>query len=108
MGLREVLRPSSTTAREVLVRRARNSASGKIEQRLHILDGFLIAYLNLDEVIRIVRFEDEPKAEADRRASSSPTSRPRRSSTCACARCRKLEEMEIGRARQALRRSGAN
>jgi len=34
---------------------------GKVERRLHILDGLLIAYLNLDEVIRIVRREDEPK-----------------------------------------------
>jgi topoisomerase-4 subunit A len=34
----------------------------KVEARLHILDGLLVAYLNLDEVIRIVRYEDEPKA----------------------------------------------
>ncbi len=34
----------------------------KIVERLHILDGLLIAYLNLDEVIRIIREEDEPKA----------------------------------------------
>ncbi|MEQ8858398.1 MAG: DNA topoisomerase IV subunit A [Pseudomonadales bacterium] len=34
----------------------------KINDRLHILDGLLIAYLNLDEVIRIIREEDEPKA----------------------------------------------
>ncbi|MCC6133892.1 MAG: DNA topoisomerase IV subunit A [Candidatus Contendobacter sp.] len=33
----------------------------QVEQRLHILDGLLIAYLNLDEVIRILRFEDKPK-----------------------------------------------
>jgi topoisomerase-4 subunit A len=33
----------------------------KIEARLEILDGYLIAYLNLDEVIRIIREEDEPK-----------------------------------------------
>ena len=48
--------------REVLVRRARFRL-GKIEQRLHVLDGLLIVFLNLDEVIRIVRFEDDPKAE---------------------------------------------
>jgi topoisomerase-4 subunit A len=34
----------------------------KVTDRLHILDGLLIAYLNLDEVIRIIRTEDEPKA----------------------------------------------
>ena len=33
----------------------------KVEARLHVLDGLLIAYLNLDEVIRIIRNEDEPK-----------------------------------------------
>ena len=41
---------------------ARSSACKKIEHRLEVLDGYLIAYLNLDEVIRIVRYEDEPKA----------------------------------------------
>jgi len=35
----------------------------KVRQRLHILDGLLIAFLNLDEVIAIIRTEDEPKAE---------------------------------------------
>ncbi|MCX7513608.1 DNA topoisomerase IV subunit A [Frateuria sp. STR12] len=34
---------------------------GKVERRLHLLEGLHIAYLNLDEVIRIVRSEDEPK-----------------------------------------------
>ncbi|WP_431633903.1 DNA topoisomerase IV subunit A [Dyella sp. KULCS107] len=34
---------------------------GKVERRLHLLEGLRIAYLNLDEVIRIVRTEDEPK-----------------------------------------------
>jgi topoisomerase-4 subunit A len=38
-----------------------------VERRLHILDGLLIAYLNLDEVIRIIREEDEPRAELMRR-----------------------------------------
>jgi topoisomerase-4 subunit A len=61
MGLKQVLRAFLDHRREVLVRRARHRL-GKIEARLHILDGLLIAYLNLDEVIRIVRYEDEPKA----------------------------------------------
>lgn len=34
----------------------------RVEERLHLLDGFLIAFLNLDEVIRIIREEDEPKS----------------------------------------------
>ena len=60
MGLRQALRSFLSHRREVLVRRARHRLA-KIEARLHILDGLLIAYLNLDEVIRIVRYEDEPK-----------------------------------------------
>jgi topoisomerase-4 subunit A len=61
MGLKQVLKAFLDHRREVLVRRARHRLA-KIEARLHILDGLLIAYLNLDEVIRIVRYEEEPKA----------------------------------------------
>ncbi|HEX4622343.1 MAG TPA: DNA gyrase subunit A, partial [Myxococcaceae bacterium] len=61
MGLKGLLQAFLDHRRNVLVRRARHRL-GKIEQRLHILDGMLIAYLNLDEVIRIVRYEEEPKA----------------------------------------------
>ncbi|CAN7306083.1 DNA topoisomerase IV subunit A [Phenylobacterium sp. LjRoot219] len=61
MGLKAVLKAFLEHRREVLVRRARHRLE-KIEARLHILDGLMIAYLNLDEVIRIVRYEDEPKA----------------------------------------------
>ncbi|MDQ2859154.1 MAG: DNA topoisomerase IV subunit A [Pseudomonadota bacterium] len=60
MGLKAMLRAFLDHRREVLARRAGFRLS-KIEQRLHILDGLLIVFLNLDEVIRIVRFEDEPK-----------------------------------------------
>jgi len=60
MSLRQALLAFLDHRREVLVRRARHRLQ-KIEARLHILDGLLIAYLNLDEVIRIVRYEDEPK-----------------------------------------------
>ena len=66
---------------------------GKIEARLHILDGLLIAYLNLDEVIRIVRYEDEPKAKliesfelTELQADAILNTRLRRA---------RLEEMEI-------------
>src|SRR5690606_5867914 len=61
MSLGRMLQAFLDHRREVVVRRARHRL-GKIEARLHILDGLLIAYLNLDEVIRIVRYEDEPKA----------------------------------------------
>ena len=61
LSLSDALQACLDHRREVLVRRARFRLQ-KIEPRLHILDGLLIAFLNLDEVIRIVRYEDEPKA----------------------------------------------
>ena len=60
MGVKQALLAFLDHRREVLVRRARHRL-GKIEARLHILDGLLIVYLDLDEVIRIVRYEEEPK-----------------------------------------------
>ncbi|PKR50668.1 DNA topoisomerase IV subunit A [Thalassospira marina] len=62
MNLREVLRAFLAHRQEVLVRRSQHRLE-KINHRLEVLDGYLIAYLNLDEVIRIIRFEDEPKTE---------------------------------------------
>jgi topoisomerase-4 subunit A len=61
MGLKAALQAFLDHRREVLLRRTRFRLD-KIEARLHILDGLLIVFLNLDEVIRIVRYEDEPKA----------------------------------------------
>jgi topoisomerase-4 subunit A len=61
MGLKTALLAFLDHRREIIVRRARFRL-GRIEQRLHILAGLLIVFLNLDEVIRIVRFEDEPRA----------------------------------------------
>jgi topoisomerase-4 subunit A len=60
MGLREVLREWLEHRRDVLVRRSKFRLA-QIDRRLEILGGLLIAYLNIDEVIRIIRFEDEPK-----------------------------------------------
>ena len=60
MGLRQVLRAYLDHRREVVVRRAQFRLD-KIEKRLHLLDGYLIAHLNIDEVIRIIREEDHPK-----------------------------------------------
>jgi topoisomerase-4 subunit A len=62
MNLKEVLAAFLEHRRQVLVRRTEFRLD-KIEHRLEILGGLLIAYLNLDEVIRIIREEDEPKAE---------------------------------------------
>ncbi len=60
LSLRDVLKHWLEHRQEVLVRRTEFRLD-KIRHRLEVLDGYLIAYLNLDEVIRIVRFEDEPK-----------------------------------------------
>lgn len=60
LGLRDVLQQWLEHRIEVLVRRTQYRLA-RIERRLEILDGYLIAFLNIDEVIRIVRFEDEPK-----------------------------------------------
>ena len=61
LSLRDVLKHWLEHRQEVLIRRSEHRL-GKIRHRLEVLDGYLIAYLNIDEVIRIVRFEDEPKA----------------------------------------------
>jgi topoisomerase-4 subunit A len=65
-----------------------------VEDRLEVLSGFMVAYLNLDEVIRIIRFEDHPKDQlittfslTDRQAEAILNMRLRS--------LRKLEEMEI-------------
>ena len=61
LGLKDVLNQWLEHRVDVLVRRTKFRL-GKIEHRLEVLDGYLIAFLNIDEVIRIVRFEDDPKA----------------------------------------------
>ena len=93
MNLKEVLQAFLEHRHEVLIRRS-NFRLGKIEHRLEILDGYLIAYLNLDEVIRIVREEDDAKGTlmkqfklTELQADSVLNMRLRN--------LRKLEEMEI-------------
>src|SRR5947208_1480481 len=60
VGLAEVLTEWLAHRREVLVRRA-NFRLRQIENRLEVLGGLLVAYLNLDKIIKIIRIEDEPK-----------------------------------------------
>ncbi|MFQ3215733.1 DNA topoisomerase IV subunit A [Paraperlucidibaca sp.] len=62
MGLREML-SEWLEFRTLTVRRRLQHRLDKVLARLHILDGLLIAFLNIDEVIRIIRYEEEPKAE---------------------------------------------
>ena len=59
-GLREVLRAFLDHRRVVLLRRSQHRLD-KIAHRLEVLEGYIIAFLNLDRVIEIIRNEDEPK-----------------------------------------------
>ena len=100
MGLAEVLRAWLDHRHEVLVRRS-NHRLAAIARRLEILDGYLIVYLNLDEVIRIIREEDHPKPAlmaafelSDTQAEAILNMRLRA--------LRKLEEMEIRREHKKL------
>jgi topoisomerase-4 subunit A len=60
LGLAECLREWLDHLRDVLIRRS-NFRKAQIENRLEVLGGYLIAYLNIDKVIKIIRTEDEPK-----------------------------------------------
>ncbi len=93
MSLRDALKAWLDHRKHVLVRRS-NFRLDKIARRLEVLEGYLVAYLNLDEVIRIIREEDEPKQElmrvfklTDNQAEAILNMRLRS--------LRKLEEMEI-------------
>ena len=93
MGLKAVLVAWLDHQIEVLIRRSQHRL-GKIDDRLELLDGYLIAYLNLDRVIEIIRTDDEPKpvmmAEfglTDRQAEAILNMRLRS--------LRRLEEMEL-------------
>ena len=65
-GLRDLLLSWLDHRKEVLLNIS-NYRLDKIEERLEILSGLLIAYLNMDEVIRIIREEDNPKEELIKR-----------------------------------------
>jgi topoisomerase IV subunit A len=61
MNLREVLQEFLDHRHQVLVRRSKFRL-GNIDRRLEILEGYLVAYLNIDAVIKIIRTQDDPKA----------------------------------------------
>ena len=60
-SLKEVLRAFLDHRRDVLLRRSRHRLA-KIDHRLEVLEGFIVAFLNLDRVIDIIRYDDDPKA----------------------------------------------
>ena len=70
LGLKAALQQWLDHRHQVLIRRL-NHRKAAIEQRLHLLDGYLIAFLDLDQVIRIIRDEDSPKAALMQRFSLS-------------------------------------
>ena len=93
MSLKEVLQAWMEHQKEVLVRRSGHRLE-KVLARIEVLEGYLIVYMNIDEVIRIIRFEDEPKMKlietfklTDNQAEAVLNLRLRR--------LHKLEEMEI-------------
>jgi topoisomerase-4 subunit A len=91
----------------VVLRRRTEHRLGKIADRLELVGGYLVAFLNLDRVIEIIRTEDEPKAVmmaefglTDRQAEAILNMRLRS--------LRKLEEMELTRERAALEKEQAD
>ena len=93
MSLAEVLQAFLDHRKVVLIRRS-NYRLEKIEKRLNVLGGYLIAYLNLDEVIRIIREEDHPKREL-MRAFELNEEQAEAILNMRLRSLRKLEEMEI-------------
>ena len=100
LGLKLLLQEWVIAQIDILLRRTRHRLE-KIASRLELLDGYIIAYLNLDRIIEIIRTEDEPKpvmmAEfslTDRQAEAILNMRLRS--------LRKLEEMELRRERDEL------
>ena len=106
LSLRECLAQWVDHQFVVLVRRSEHRLQ-RIADRLELLGGYLIAYLNLDRVIAIIRTEDEPKpvmiaefALTDRQAEAILNMR-----LCSL---RRLEEMELKREQDALTKEGAD
>ena len=95
MSLKDVLRAWLDHRHEVLVRRS-NHRLAAIDRRLEVLEGYLLVYLNLDEVIRIIREEDEPKPSLIARFTLTDT-QAEAILNMRLRSLRRLEEMEIRR-----------
>jgi topoisomerase-4 subunit A len=65
-SLKEVLRAFLDHRRDVLIRRSRHRME-KIDHRLEVLEGFIMAFLHLDRVIDIIRYDDDAEGRADAR-----------------------------------------
>jgi topoisomerase IV subunit A len=127
-SLKEVLRAFLDHRRDVLRRRSLHRTQ-KIDARLEVLEGLLIAFLNLDRVIDIIRYDDDPKAalmaedwsKSHIRASSEKDYRPPAKGegeltdnqaeailNMRLRSLRRLEEMELNRERDALMKERAD
>jgi topoisomerase-4 subunit A len=93
MSLKQVLRCWLDHRHEVLIRRT-NHRRAAIERRLEVLDGYLLVYLNLDEVIAIIREEDQPKPRLIARFSLTDA-QAEAILNMRLRSLRRLEEMEI-------------
>src|SRR5471030_60312 len=100
MGLSEVIRSWLDHRHEVLVRRSNHRLTA-IERRLEVLDGYLLVYLNLDEVIRIIREEEHPKPRLIDRFSLTDV-QAEAILNMRLRSLRRLEEMEIRKEHKSL------
>ena len=100
LGLRQVLREWLDHRQAVLVRRSKFRLA-KIDHRLEVLDGYLIVYLNIDRVIKIIREKDEPKP-ALIKALKLTEVQAEAILNMRLRALRKLEEMEIRREHENL------
>jgi topoisomerase-4 subunit A len=101
LGLAEALREWLDHRREVLLRRSKHRLA-EIDHRLEVLGGYLVAYLNLDKVIKIIRKEDEPKPVLMKTFKLSEV-QAEAILNMRLRNLRKLEEMEIRAEDKALR-----
>ncbi|MBL8894003.1 MAG: DNA topoisomerase IV subunit A [Rhizobiales bacterium] len=102
LSLRDALHEWLDHRKEVLVRRS-NFRLGEIARRLEILGGYLIAYLNIDEVIKIIREQDEPKPALMKRFKLTDT-QAEAILNMRLRSLRKLEEFEIRTENDALKK----
>ena len=100
MSLPDVLRAWLDHRHEVLIRRS-NHRLAAIDRRIEVLDGYLLVYLNLDEVIQIIRSEDEPKPRLMQRFDLTETQADA-ILNMRLRSLRRLEEMELKKEHRAL------
>ncbi|MCL4126428.1 UNVERIFIED_CONTAM: hypothetical protein GTU68_010742 [Idotea baltica] len=104
-SLKEVLRAFLDHRQEVLLRRSRHRLA-KIDHRLEVLEGFIVAFLNLDRVIDIIRYDDDPKSALMREGELSEV-QVEAILNMRLRSLRRLEEMELRNEYDALMKERA-